>query len=105
MVCIVRGACSHVNAVPRGKGSRIITYHSVRLCYPHGHFNPTIESFVREAGFRSCCTEKSGAVSNQAGFTHGGTVRYHRLMGNVQTHVSMLGDAPPLALTFVENGR
>jgi peptidoglycan/xylan/chitin deacetylase (PgdA/CDA1 family) len=36
------------------------------FCYPHGHFNATIESFVREAGFRSCCTENSGAVSNQA---------------------------------------
>ncbi|MDB4894497.1 MAG: polysaccharide deacetylase [Firmicutes bacterium] len=34
------------------------------FCYPHGHFNATIESFVREAGFRSCCTENSGAVSN-----------------------------------------
>lgn len=32
------------------------------FCYPYGHFNETIEGFVREAGYRSCCTEQAGAI-------------------------------------------
>jgi len=33
------------------------------FCYPYGHYNETVEDFVREAGYRSCCTEQAGAIN------------------------------------------
>lgn len=33
------------------------------FCYPYGHFNEAVDHFVREAGYRSCCTEQAGAIS------------------------------------------
>jgi peptidoglycan/xylan/chitin deacetylase (PgdA/CDA1 family) len=32
------------------------------FCYPFGHYNETVEGFVREAGFQTCCTEQAGSV-------------------------------------------
>lgn len=32
------------------------------FCYPFGHFNETVEQFIREAGFSTCCTERAGSV-------------------------------------------
>jgi peptidoglycan/xylan/chitin deacetylase (PgdA/CDA1 family) len=32
------------------------------FCYPFGHYNATVEGFVREAGFQTCCTEQAGPV-------------------------------------------
>ncbi|HWI60441.1 MAG TPA: polysaccharide deacetylase family protein [Symbiobacteriaceae bacterium] len=33
------------------------------FCYPFGHFSPAVEGFVREAGFRTCCTEQAGVIT------------------------------------------
>ncbi|HYG60548.1 MAG TPA: polysaccharide deacetylase family protein [Symbiobacteriaceae bacterium] len=33
------------------------------FCYPFGHFNQTVEGFVREAGYRSSCLEQAGPIS------------------------------------------
>lgn len=35
------------------------------FCYPFGHYNMAVEEFVREAGYRSCCTEQAGALSQR----------------------------------------
>lgn len=32
------------------------------FCYPFGHFNLAVEGFVKQAGFRTCCTEQAGPV-------------------------------------------
>ncbi|HWI53274.1 MAG TPA: polysaccharide deacetylase family protein [Symbiobacteriaceae bacterium] len=34
------------------------------FCYPFGHYNETVEGFVRSAGFLSCCTEQAGTVQS-----------------------------------------
>lgn len=33
------------------------------FCYPFGHYNDTVEGFVRSTGFRTCCTEQAGVVT------------------------------------------
>lgn len=38
----------------------------VHFCYPFGHYNTTVEGFVREAGYRTCCTEQAGTVNSGA---------------------------------------
>lgn len=32
------------------------------FCYPFGHYNLTVETFLRQAKFRTCCTEQAGSV-------------------------------------------
>ena len=36
----------------------------LHFCYPFGHYNATVEGFVRDAGFRTCCTEQAGTVGS-----------------------------------------
>jgi peptidoglycan/xylan/chitin deacetylase (PgdA/CDA1 family) len=40
----------------------ILDQPGAHFCYPFGHYNETVEGFVLEAGFRTCCTEQAGAV-------------------------------------------
>jgi peptidoglycan/xylan/chitin deacetylase (PgdA/CDA1 family) len=39
---------------------------ALHFCYPFGHYNETVEGFVRTAGFQTCCTEQAGVVQTGA---------------------------------------
>lgn len=36
------------------------------FCYPFGHYNETVEGFVRASGFQTCCTEQAGPVTSKS---------------------------------------
>lgn len=40
--------------------------HAEHFCYPFGHYNAAVETYVREAGYRTCCTEQAGAVRSRS---------------------------------------
>lgn len=50
----------------RQQVERLISEAPSHFCYPFGHYNATVEGFVRDAGFRTCCTEQAGVIHSNA---------------------------------------